>query len=226
MHLFFVTGGCMRVRSLLIGLCVSAGVVRLEPRQIVRADLKLQVSSVEEAVTVEARAELINSESATISASFSSDEVLSLPANYRGADSTSLYELLVFLPGVQADSGRSEVGGDSAVVSDEYQWLSPEPGTHQRRTLHALRDRERERLAGGLARDLFSLEPALGFAYRPLAGNSTVFRGGIRIYSVTTLGTVFYFTVGIHDGFQVSFPNTGALVRRLDSLSPTCTQPI
>ena len=81
--------------------------VRLEPRQIVRADLKLQVSSVEEAVTVEARAELINTESATISANFSSDEVLSLPANYRGAGSTSPYALLAFLPGVQADSGGS-----------------------------------------------------------------------------------------------------------------------
>ena len=79
--------------------------VRLTARQIVRADLKLQVVGQEEAVTVEARAELINTESQTISSSFTSAEVLSLPANYRGAGSTSPYALLAFLPGVQADSG-------------------------------------------------------------------------------------------------------------------------
>lgn len=79
--------------------------VRLTARQIVRADLKLQIVSTQEAITVEARAELINTESPTISSSFTSAEVLSLPANYRGAGSTSPYALLAFLPGVQADSG-------------------------------------------------------------------------------------------------------------------------
>jgi hypothetical protein len=34
--------------------------------------------------------------------------------------------------------------------------------------------------------------PRFGFAYRPFAGNNTVLRGGVGLYTVTTLGTVFY----------------------------------
>lgn len=84
---------------------VSVTEIRLLARQTVRADLKLVMGSTAEKVSVEANAELINTESATISASFGSNEVLSLPANYRGAGSTSPYALLMYLPGVQADSG-------------------------------------------------------------------------------------------------------------------------
>ena len=79
--------------------------VRLTARQIVRADLKLAVGGTSENVTVEARPDLINTESQAISASFSSVEVLELPANYRGAGSTSPYNLLAFLPGVTGDEG-------------------------------------------------------------------------------------------------------------------------
>jgi len=74
-------------------------------RQTVRTDLKLVMGTAAEQVTVEARPELINTESQTISASFGSTEVLDLPANYRGAGSTSPYALLAYLPGVQADTG-------------------------------------------------------------------------------------------------------------------------
>src|SRR5882724_1653711 len=77
--------------------------VRLTARQIVRADLKLVMGATEEKVTVEAHAELINTESQAISASVTSTEVLGLPANYRGAGSTSPYNLLAFLPGVTGD---------------------------------------------------------------------------------------------------------------------------
>src|SRR5437762_6824135 len=59
--------------------------VRLEARQTVRADMKLTVGSTTEKVTVEAHAELINTESQAISSSLTSTEVLGLPANYRGA---------------------------------------------------------------------------------------------------------------------------------------------
>src|SRR5882672_4407793 len=59
--------------------------VRLTARQIVRADLKLVMGATEEKVTVEARPDLINTESQAISASITSTEVLGLPANYRGA---------------------------------------------------------------------------------------------------------------------------------------------
>jgi hypothetical protein len=86
--------------------------IRLTARQIVRADLKLVVGGTTEKVTVEANAELINTESQTISTSVTSTEVLGLPANYRGAGSTSPYTLLAYLPGIQADnSGNISVQG-------------------------------------------------------------------------------------------------------------------
>jgi len=77
--------------------------IRLAARQILRADLKLVVGATSENVTVEANAELVNSESPAISTSVTSIEVLGLPANYRGAGSTSPYNLLAFLPGVTGD---------------------------------------------------------------------------------------------------------------------------
>src|SRR5258706_1407252 len=86
--------------------------IRLTARQIVRTDLKLVVGATSENVTVEAKAELINSESETISTSVTSTEVLGLPANYRGAGSTSPYKLLAFLPGVTGDGdGNISVQG-------------------------------------------------------------------------------------------------------------------
>jgi hypothetical protein len=94
--------------------------VRLTARQIVRTDLKLVVGGASENVTVEARAELINTESQTISASVTSTEVLGLPANYRGAGSTSPYNLLAFLPGVTGDQdGNISVQG-TGVNQAEY----------------------------------------------------------------------------------------------------------
>jgi len=79
--------------------------VRLEARQTVRADMKLTMGNAQEKVTVEANAELVNTETQVISASVTSTEVLGLPANYRGAGSTSPYKLLAFLPGVTGDEG-------------------------------------------------------------------------------------------------------------------------
>src|SRR5260370_23789845 len=86
--------------------------VRLDARQTVRADMKLTMGSAQEKITVEAVPELINTESQTISASIGSTEVLELPANYRGAGTTSPYNLLAFLPGVTGDqSGNISVQG-------------------------------------------------------------------------------------------------------------------
>src|ERR1700686_1991802 len=78
--------------------------VRLDARQTVRADIKLTMGSAAEKVTVEANAELINTETQVISTNVTSTEVLGLPANYRGAGSTSPYALLAFLPGVTGDT--------------------------------------------------------------------------------------------------------------------------
>ena len=86
--------------------------IRLTARQTVRTDLKLVVGGSTEKVTVEALPELINTESQAISASITSTEVLGLPANYRGAGSTSPYNLLAFLPGVTGDhDGNISVQG-------------------------------------------------------------------------------------------------------------------
>jgi hypothetical protein len=86
--------------------------VRLDARQTVRADVKLTMGSAQEKVTVEANAELVNTETQVVSASVTSTEVLGLPANYRGAGSTSPYNLLAFLPGVTGDKdGNISVQG-------------------------------------------------------------------------------------------------------------------
>ena len=79
--------------------------ILLIARQTVRVDLKLVMGTAAEQVTVVANPELINTESQSISSSFDSNEVLELPANYRGAGSTSPYNLLAFLPGVTGDGG-------------------------------------------------------------------------------------------------------------------------
>jgi hypothetical protein len=86
--------------------------VHLDARQTTRADMKLPMGSAEEKVTVEANAELVNTETQVVSTSVTSTEVLGLPANYRGAGSTSPYKLLAFLPGVTGDeSGGISVQG-------------------------------------------------------------------------------------------------------------------
>ena len=105
--------GMYRVRVKTTGFReLSITDIRLDARQIVRADLKLSMGGTDEKVTVEARPELINTESETISTSITSTEVLGLPANYRGAGSTSPYKLLAFLPGVQGDgNGNISVQG-------------------------------------------------------------------------------------------------------------------
>jgi len=94
--------------------------VRLTSRQTVREDFSLTMGQTQEKVTVEANAELVNTESQTISASISSTEVLALPANYRGAGSTSPYALLAFLPGVTGDGdGNISVQG-TGITQVEY----------------------------------------------------------------------------------------------------------
>ena len=89
-------------------------------RQTVRADVKLVMGTAAEQVTVVANPELINTESQSISSSFDSNEVLNLPANYRGAGSTSPYNLLAFLPGVTGDeNGNISVQG-AGINQAEY----------------------------------------------------------------------------------------------------------
>jgi hypothetical protein len=89
-------------------------------RQIVRANVKLVMGTAAEQVTVVANPELINTEAQSISSSFDSNEVLALPANYRGAGSTSPYNLLAFLPGVTGDEGGNISVQGTGINQAEY----------------------------------------------------------------------------------------------------------
>ena len=84
---------------------IESGVV-LTARQQLRLDITLAVTGTSATVTVNASdAGTINTDDASISAALSPRDVLDLPANYRGAGSTSPLNVIQTLPGVQPDSG-------------------------------------------------------------------------------------------------------------------------
>lgn len=79
--------------------------IALEARQQLRYDIALRVVG-SATVTVNASdAGTIDTDDAAISSSLSARDVLDLPANYRGAGSTSPLNVIQTLPGVQPDSG-------------------------------------------------------------------------------------------------------------------------
>ena len=79
--------------------------VTLIARQQLRYDVTLNVSSSAQTVTVNASsAGVIETDNAQISASLTPRDVLDLPANYRGAGSTSPINVVQTLPGVQPDT--------------------------------------------------------------------------------------------------------------------------
>jgi hypothetical protein len=83
----------------------------LDARQTLRVDINLQVSVVQQTVTVNADVARINTENATISDSKDGRLVIGLPLNYRGG-TTSPLSALATVPGVQLDSSnRASVGG-------------------------------------------------------------------------------------------------------------------
>lgn len=80
--------------------------LQLSARQQLRVDVVLQLDSLKQAVIVNADdTGAITTDTPSIAASLDAREVLSLPANYRGAGSTSPLNVIQTLPGVQADSG-------------------------------------------------------------------------------------------------------------------------
>src|SRR5713226_7604782 len=76
----------------------------LDARQTLRVNIVLEVGQLSEQVMVTGSAAVVTTETQTIASTFDSRQVLSLPANFRGAGSTSPLRLLAFLPGVQSDN--------------------------------------------------------------------------------------------------------------------------
>ncbi len=83
----------------------AADNLRLDVRQQLRYDVNLSIEGAT-SVTVNATdAGTIDTEDASISSALTPEAVLDLPANYRGAGSTSPLNVIQALPGVQPDSG-------------------------------------------------------------------------------------------------------------------------
>jgi hypothetical protein len=79
--------------------------VEITARQQLRYDATLKVASRNESVNVSAETVgVIDTENAQVSASLTPRDVLDLPANYRGAGSTSPVNVVQTLPGVQPDT--------------------------------------------------------------------------------------------------------------------------
>lgn len=86
------------------GITTNTG-IQLGPRQQLRLDVTLN-PAVNESIRVDASdTGTITTDDASISAALSPRDVLDLPANYRGAGSTSPLNVIQTLPGVQPDSG-------------------------------------------------------------------------------------------------------------------------
>ena len=86
----------------------KAANVALDSRQQLRLNITLKISSTNETVTVNATdAGVINTGNAQVSSVLTPEAVLDLPANYRGAGSTSPLSVVQALPGVQPDSAAS-----------------------------------------------------------------------------------------------------------------------
>ena len=78
--------------------------VNLDVRQQLEYDVTLAVGGTETVTVNASDAGTINTDNASISASLSPEAVLDLPANYRGAGSTSPLNVIQTLPGVQPDT--------------------------------------------------------------------------------------------------------------------------
>ena len=94
--------------------------LQLVARQALRVNVTLDVGSITESVNVNASAPVVTTDTGTISTSFESMQVLTLPSNYRGAGSTSPMRVLAFQPGVNADNGSGYSVQGATPTQTEY----------------------------------------------------------------------------------------------------------
>lgn len=85
---------------------LNTSTFQVAARQTVRVDAMLKVGDVAQAVEVSTSAGVIATDTPTIASALSPERVLNLPANVRAGGSTSPYNLISTLPGVQADNGN------------------------------------------------------------------------------------------------------------------------
>ncbi len=85
--------------------------VELAARQSARVDLSLSLSQVQQSVNVEASAQQINTENATVGDTRNTDQLVEMPLNFR-AQTTSPLAALALSPSIVTDSqGNIQVGG-------------------------------------------------------------------------------------------------------------------
>jgi hypothetical protein len=80
--------------------------VRLEARNTVRVDATLTVGEMTQTIEVSAAAGVIATDSPIINSTLSTERVAALPVNLRAGGSTSPYNIIATLPGVQPDNGN------------------------------------------------------------------------------------------------------------------------
>ncbi len=89
--------------------------VALRAREIARVDSKLEVSGTTTEVLVTSSAQVIATDQATIVDSKSSEQIQSLPVNFRAGGSNTVFSLISLTPGVQPDSG----GGNLSLAGSQ-----------------------------------------------------------------------------------------------------------
>ena len=78
--------------------------LQLVARQTLRVNISLEVGSITDSVDVNAAPPVVTTDTGTIATSFESKQVLGLPANFRGAGSTSPLRVLALQAGVTSDN--------------------------------------------------------------------------------------------------------------------------
>ncbi|MGH9630811.1 MAG: carboxypeptidase regulatory-like domain-containing protein [Bryobacteraceae bacterium] len=112
---------------------VVISAILLETSATVRADLPMEVGEVASAVSVQASAPVINTESAEIAQVRSSAVIEKMPMNVRGQFDGFYYELLTFTPGATRGQGSNF----SLAGARGNQWGATVDGTSQRSPLFA-----------------------------------------------------------------------------------------